>query len=240
MRSRILWIVALVGCLVFAVAGFAQKGGKKGKKQGGGISVNVTFRDDNLDRIKSDGMVYRDGESKVIAGVGLKRGGFRLDTNRSLKAGAGRTVSFFFTQCVQDADCSLPGFGDEEVDVRLGEEFDFDMGGFRVPTGQKLNIVALDGGESAFGALVFNIPDSGRAEWWLIFGDNPFTQPCGDPVTVTRGGTADNPTNSWTLSADAGDEACLFEPVGDPGGEGLIGVLKGRFHMPFSINVVEQ
>ncbi len=174
MRKTVGWLVSLVVCLGLAVPDLAAqgKGGTKGNKGGasdggGTFSVCVTFRDDGADRIRSDGIRdYCDGSGRVLAIVGKKRGGFRLDTNKSRKAGAGRTVSFDFAhQCVQGADCFPPGFGDEEVDVRLGEEYDDETTEKREPTGQKLDIVEMDGGATAFGALVFNIPDAEKAKW---------------------------------------------------------------------------
>ncbi len=249
MRKTIGWLVSLVVCLGLAVPDLAAqgKGGNKGNKGGesdggGTFSVCVTFRDADvpvLDRIRSDGISeYCDGSGGVLAIVGKKRGGFRLDTNNK-----GREVSLDFTDCVS-AECTSPfptGKEKEDVDLRLGEEYEFDAtADKRLPTGHKLDIVEMDGGAMAFGALVITFAPTGRPaklQFKVVFGQAQFLAcPDGDPVTVTRGGDADNPTNSWTLSAAAGDVACLFKVV-DNFKEVT---LEGRFNLPFSIDVDEQ
>ena len=251
MRSRILWIVALVGCLLastvgvlgLAAQGQGQGGGNKGGKSdsGGSIPVCVTFRDDVADRITSDGISeYCGGSDGVLAGVGKNRGGFRLDTNNK-----GRLVSLDFSDCVSGETCVSPfATGDkdsQDVDLRLGEKYEFDITtGKREPTGQKLDIVEMNGGETAFGALNITFAPTGKPaklQYKVVFGQIQFIA-CtgGDPVTVTRGGTAGSPTNSWTMFAAAGDEACLFEIVDNFKEVNLV----GRFHMPFSIDLDEQ
>jgi hypothetical protein len=246
MRKTVGWLVTLVVCLGLAVPDLAAqgKGGNKGKKggesEGGGtISVCVTFRDQDspgIDLIRSDGTPeYCDGSEGVLAIVGVKNGGFRLDTNNK-----GREVSLDFSDCVDGEVCtSSPPSGSEDVDLRLGEEFDCDMGGC-LPMGNKLDIFEMDGEETAFGALVIKFAPTGRANKLLfkvVFGQVQFSV-CegGDPVTVTRGGDPGEPTNSWKISATDTDEACLFKVV-DNNAEGT---LEGRFHLPFSIDVVEQ
>ena len=60
-----------------------------------------------------------------------------------------------------------------------------------------------------------------------------------DPVTVYRWeDTDEGPTNSWTLSAWAGEEANLFkfEPIH----KAMNITQVGRFHLPFSITVEKQ
>ena len=248
MRSRILWIGALVGCLLAATVGVlglaaqgqGKGGGNKGGQSdsGGTISVCVTFRDDVADRITSDGISeYCDGSGGVLAIVGKKRGGFRLDTNNK-----GREVSLDFTDCEADGACTSPfQTGTEDVDLRLGEEYEFDeTTEKREPTGQKLDIVEMDGGETAFGALVITFAPTGKPaklKFKVVFGQIQFTA-CtgGDPVTVKREGTAGSPTNSWIISAAATDVACLFEVEG----QSIELTQEGRFHMPFSIDVDEQ
>ena len=243
MRKTVGWLVSLVVCLGLAVPDLAAqgKGGNRGKKGGesdggGTISVCVTFRDVG-DRIRSDGISeYCDGSGGVLAIVGKKRGGFRLDTSNK-----GRKVSLDFTDCVSDGGCTSSPTGMEDVDLRIGEEYEFDAtAGKRLPTGQKLDIVEMDGGETAFGALVITFAPTGRPaklQFRVVFGQAQFFAcPGGDPVTVIRGGTTGNPTNSWTLSAAAGDVACLFKVV-DNFKEVT---LEGRFNLPFSIDVEEQ
>lgn len=128
------------------------------------------------------------------------------------------------------------------MDLRIGEKFVFDEldPGLRVGAGQKLDIVEMDGGEAAFGALEILFAPTGKPaklQFLIVFGRfRGGGIICGDPVTVTRGGTAGNPTNSWTLSAAAGDVACLFKVV-DNFKEVT---LEGRFNLPFSIDVEEQ
>lgn len=243
MRKTIGWLVSLVVCLGLAVPDLAaqgkggNRGNKGGKSDGGGtISVCVTFSDVVADRITSDVMrEYCDNQEGVLAIVGKKRGGFRLDTNNK-----GREVSLDFTDCVS-AVCTSSPTGTEDVDLRIGEEYEFDAAaGKRLPTGQKLDIVEMDGGETAFGALVITFAPTGRPaklQFKVVFGQAQFLAcPDGDPVTVTRGEDAGNPTNSWTLSAAAGDVACLFKVV-DNFKEVT---LEGRFNLPFSIDVEEQ
>ncbi len=245
MRKTVGWLVSLVLCLGLAVPDLAAqgKGGAKGNKggasdSGGTISVCVTFRDDVADQITSDGIsVYCDGSGGVLAIVGKKRGGFRLDTNNK-----GRKVSLNFTDCVSGETCNSPfPTGMEDVDLRIGEEYQVNvLTGEREATGQKLDIVEMDGGETAFGALDITFAPTGRPaklQFKVVFGQIQFIA-CtgGDPVTVTRGGTAGNPTNSWTMLATDDDEACLFEILDNFKEVNLV----GRFHMPFSIVVDEQ
>jgi hypothetical protein len=248
MRQTIGWLVSLVVCLGLAVPDLAAqgKGGAKGNKGGesdggGTISVCVEFRDVDTDRIRADNFSkkYCDGSGGVLAIVGKKRGGFRLDTNNK-----GRKVSLNFSDCVPGETCTSPfptGTETEDVDLRIGEEYEFDAAaGKRLPTGQKLDIVEMDGGETAFGALVITFAPTGRPaklQFKVVFGQAQFLAcPDGDPVTVTRGEDAGNPTNSWTLSAAAGDVACLFKVV-----DNFKEVTReGRFNLPFSIDVEEQ
>ena len=246
MRKTIGWLVSLVLCLGLAVPDLAAqgKGGNRGNKGGasdggGTISVCVTFRDDGADRITSDGIKeYCDGSGGVLAIVGKKNGGFRLDTSNKE-----RKVFLNFSNCVPNETCTSPfPTGTEDVDLRIGEKFVFDEVDqeLREGAGQKLDIVEMDGGETAFGALDIVFAPTGKPaklQFLIVFGRFRGSGiVCGDPVTVTRGGTADNPTNSWTLSADAGDVACLFKVV-----DNFKEVTReGRFNLPFSIDVEEQ
>ena len=251
MRKTVGWLVSLVVCLGLAVPDLAAqgKGGDKGKKGGasdggGTISVCVTFRNAVADRITRDAIgEYCDGSGGVLAIVGKKNGGFRLDTNNK-----GRKVSLDFSNCVPNETCTSPfPTGDQDfqdVDLRIGEKFVFDEDELdqelRVGAGQKLDIVEMDGDETAFGALDITFAPTGRPaklQFKVVFGQGQYLAcPDGDPVTVTRGGSPGNPTNSWTLSAAAGDVACLFKVVDNFKEVNLV----GRFHMPFSIDVVEQ
>ena len=248
MRKTIGWLVSLVLCLGLAVPDLAAqgKGGDRGKKGGasdggGAFSVCVTFENADGDLISSDFMRgYGDNQEGVLAIVGKKRGGFRLDTNNK-----GREVSLDFSDCVSGETCTSPfSTGDkdsQDVDLRIGDEYVFDeTTGRREPTGQKLDIVEMDGGETAFGALVITFAPTGRPaklKFKVVFGYIQFTA-CtgGDPVTVTRGGTAGNPTNSWTLFAAASDVTCLFKVEG----QSIELTQEGRFNLPFSIDVEEQ
>ncbi len=245
MRKTVGWLVSLVVCLGLAVPDLAAqgKGGNRGNKGGesdggGTISVCVTFSDVVADRIRSDGISeYCDGSGGVLALVGKKNGGFRLDTNNK-----GRKVSLDFSNCVPAGTCTSSPTGTEDVDLRIGEKFVFDelVPGLRVGAGQKLDIVEMDGGETALGALDIVFAPTGKPaklRFLIVFGRFAGSGiVCGDPVTVTRGGAPGNPTNSWTLSATASDEACLFKVV-DNFKEVT---LEGRFNLPFSIDVVEQ
>ncbi len=241
MRKSIGWLVSLVVCMGLAVPDLAAqgksgaKGNKGGESDGGGtFSVCVTFENADGDLIRSDFMRgYCDNQEGVLAIVGKKRGGFRLDTNNK-----GREVSLNFTDCV--SGCTSSPTGTEDVDLRIGEEYEFDAtADERLPTGQKLDIVEMDGGATAFGALVITFAPTGRPaklQFKVVFGQAQFLACDGDPVTVTRGEDAGTPTNSWTMLATDDDEACLFEILDNFKEVNLV----GRFHMPFSIDVVEQ
>ena len=147
-----------------------------------------------------------------------------------------------FSNCVLGETCTSPfQTGMEDVDLRIGEEYDFgETTEKREPTGHKLDIVEMDGGTPAFGALVITFAPTGRPaklQFKVVFGQAQFLAcPDGDPVTVTRGGDEGNPTNSWTMLATDDDEACLFEILDNFKEVNLV----GRFHMPFSIDLDEQ
>lgn len=243
-RNAVRWLVAMgigmflaVGALDLAAQG---KGGTKGGKGGqGNLSVCVTFRDAAGDRVTSDGnRVYCDNSQGVQATVGLDLGGFRLATNNQ-----GRLVSLDFSECLPGESCSPPFTKDlQDIDMRIGEEFVFDSTtGQREPTGQKLNILAMDGGETRFVELSINFSlGKGKSKqgYQVLFGRNTFAGVCpdGQGATIVRGGAPGASANAWTITAAANDVACMTQILDNFRQLNPV----GRFHLPFSIDLAEQ
>lgn len=245
----VLLVFSLIMIYAWSVQGQEGKGqgkgqGKGGKKpdKGGFISVCVTFRDvlNPADRIMSDGWgPYFDGTDGVSAIVGVKRGGFRLDTS-----GGERMVYLDFTDFVYvEPPLPLPpSNGPYDIDLRIGEECEDEYGVSWLET--KLDIVAMEGGTTRYGALSINFAPApagkGRPSkllYRMVFGSLASGWPvCTHgrfPVKVVRLGTSQEPLNSWTISATAAQQACLWK-LDKRNAEYL-----GYFRMPFSIDVVE-
>ena len=222
MRSRILWIVALVGCLLAATVGVlglaAQGQGKGGGKGGKTISVTVTFRDTFLsDRIMSDCQTgscpYIDKVDKVNTGIGTS-GDFSLKLTKGNQPPI-RTLFLDFSDCAS-GPCNPPflqGFTVGPANVFTSgvslRDLDPDETTGNLRLRVAINLTSVDGGL-----------------WNLLF--DPFNAECpgSSSVTVKRVGDAD----AWEIEAGPTQVACLGELAG--GGELIV---RGRYHMPFKI-----
>lgn len=169
--------------------------------------VCVSFRDDAFsDKLMSDGedrdndglvdTYCQDKKRKTYAHIGRRRGQFRLITNTSNKAGAGRTGFIDFSDCL-DTSCTPPfasGFP-ESVDFNTAQTLDL----YTMPVGTSATVAMR---------VRFYLLDPGDEDLWEIgFGDvhppNPIDCTDGDPVVVTR-----VDASTWTIEATV-QEACL-------------------------------
>lgn len=228
MRKGTRRTAGVAACLALVSVGFATPAGGQGKGKGGGPSgesdtpVHVQFRDAAGDLVRSDGSAggfYWDGTDGVSAFIGMKNGGFKMNTSKGP-----RTVTLDFPDCgrlIADPGCRSDVLLDTDDEVQ-------DTGVGLISTGEKIDLRRLAVGEAALAEFSINFPSdlSKSTPNKISFGDLG----CGDPLPVTR--TA---TDTWTIEA-SGKLACLFEVVAKNGRREIT----DSFNLPFKITITLQ
>jgi len=219
------------------------------------IPVEVEFRDDGTDRIKSDfeltgSKKYSDEEQRVSTAVGRNKGQFWLDTNTTKKPGAERTLSLDFSMQVAPGDQALPsGFPTGEFFPKKAKIITSRPDGphQRPDDPYQYDLRAMEEiGETKTVPLLIEFyldePLVGENHWWISFGEVPLASvgwegdgTSGDLVTVTYLGPDGDGKDRWTIEA---------LPDGDPDtGPGAAlhctpqHLYYGNYDLPFKLTI---
>jgi len=246
MKTRLIGLMVLLGCLALATGGYAEKGGKGGGGGGSSAPLQATFRDagfNNLtvapDRIGSDCQLgdldpascpYVAGQESVTMGFS-GNGNFQLEVREET-----RDIYLNFTDCVA-SPCSPSFLPSGEVEALVGTER-----GFRA----KLDIfglgsVPVEGSAMLNADLLFarlvDLEDGEGEVWWVTYRSNP--------PEVCPGGSsgpvmASHPNaNTWVIETGGTNVGCLHSMAPRPAGDGSE-EFHGAYVMPFKLTITTQ
>ena len=244
MRTKISTYI-LITTLTLALASTASakpgngKGGGGGKHDGGGgsgsVPISIDFRDLIDDRVGSDiGAQYVDGVNGVNAYLGSKAN----SGNVWLKlAKSARGLYLDFSACA--ANTCLTPFddlaGSDVVDAGVISNSAIKLDADQVVTG---GVLSMQPDETLMAPMrIFYDFDDGRGPGFIDFnpgvkGGNPCKNKSNFVTVISSDTNGDGTTDSWTITAEPGNRACVLLPGG--GGRGS---LSGIYWMPFSFTV---
>lgn len=228
---RVLLSTAIALTAAFVVAGPAINLSAAPSNRPKNIKVIVTFQDAGNDKILSDGGgAYQDGVDSVVAYIAASDNGHLIfGTNTSNQAG--RTLRFFFDDCLS-TDCNAPWGSLNENSRILANALRNGV----VPDG---GILAMTVNEELSAWAKIDIPlDSDPAYWNVCFDSRRVIGPCGTAPggTSTDARIRRDASDRWTVFANGtSDRADLIRDSTTR--KSRTYTVMGTYSMPFSFTV---
>ena len=223
MRLLISTAIVLTGVLVAAGPAIGVAAPNNRAKD---IKVKVTFQNRSDDMILGDGVdnsTYQDGVGGVVAYIAASDGQLIFGTNAYNQAG--RTLQFFFANCLTAPDCNAPW---SSLNEKSGLQAN-------VPGG----LTAMTINEELSAWIKFNIPlDWDPAYWNVCFDSRKVVGPCAavSGTTSTDALIRRDASNHWTVSAN-GTEARADLIRDSDTRRSRTYTLMGTYSMPFEFTV---